>query len=116
MPSWKRWQTANRLRSDVEDPFTYAVAEDTIDPRHRTLRDKNWQKVSPLLVQQPAIFLAEQRGRIIASQTAETGEEALKPVLYRLLRRYWQRGMTPNAFLPDFDKCGWAGTRQGSIR
>lgn len=96
-----------QLRSDVKDPFTYAVAEDTIDPRHRKLRDKNWQKVSPLLVQQPAIFLPEQRGRIIASQTAETGESHVP--LYRLLRRYWQRGMTPNAFLPDFDKCGGRG-------
>jgi hypothetical protein len=41
---------------DAEDPFTYSIDEDTIDPRHRNLRDKNWQKVSPLLVQQPAIF------------------------------------------------------------
>ena len=29
--------------------------------------------------------------------------------LYRLLRRYWQRGQTPNALLPDYARCGGTG-------
>ncbi len=98
---------AKQLRFDVEDPFTYIVAEDTIAPRHRALRDKNWQKISPLVVQQPAIFLSEQRGKLIAAQMAKQDESHVS--FYRLLRRYWQRGITPNALLPDFDKCGGRG-------
>lgn len=96
-----------QLSFDVEDPFTYSSDEDAIDPRHRAIRDKNWQKILPLAVQQPAIFLSAQRGEIIASQIAGTGESHV--LYYRLLRRYWQRGMTPNAFLPDYAKCGGRG-------
>jgi hypothetical protein len=96
-----------QLSFDAEDPFTYSTSEYAIDARHRTLRDKNWQKVSPLVVQQPCIFLAAQRGKIIACEIAKTGESHV--TLYRLLRRYWQRGMARNAFLPDYAKCGGRG-------
>jgi hypothetical protein len=96
-----------QLGFDAEDPSTYSIDEEAIDPRHLALRDKNWQKVSSLLVQQPAIFLPEQRGKIIASQIAGTDESHVS--YYRLLRRYWQHGMTPNAFLPDYAKCGGRG-------
>ena len=98
---------SEQLGFDAEDPFAYSTDEEAIAPQHRTLRDKNWQKVSPLLVQQPAIFLPDQRGKIIASHIVETGESHVP--LYRLLRRYWQRGMTPNAFLPDYARCGGRG-------
>jgi hypothetical protein len=93
------------LSFEAKDPFTYSIHEDTIDPRHRAIRDKNWQKISPLILQQPAIFWPKQRGDLIASHIA--GESHVP--YYRLLRRYWQRGMTRNAFLPDFAKCGGRG-------
>ena len=32
-----------------------------------------------------------------------------KQTIYRMLRRYWQRGMLPNALLPDYANCGAAG-------
>ena len=99
------------LKFDAEDPFTYSVDENTVDPRYGAVRDKNWQKISSLVVQQPAIFLPSQRGSIITSLIAKTGESHVS--LYRLLRRYWQRGMTPNAFLPDYAKCGGRGRDKG---
>jgi hypothetical protein len=102
---------SGQLSFDVEDPFSHATDENAIDPRHRAIRDKNWQKVSPLLIQQPAIFLPEKRGPIIATQIAEAGDSHI--LYYRLLRRFWQRGMAPNAFLPDYAKCGGRGRDKG---
>lgn len=99
------------LKFDAEDPFIYSIDEDAMDPRYRALRYKNWQRVSLLVVQQPAIFLPEQRGKIIAAQIAKTGESHVS--VYRLLRRYWQRGMTRNAFLPDYARCGGRGRDKG---
>ena len=32
-----------------------------------------------------------------------------KSTIYRYLRRYWQRGQTPNALLPDYANCGGKG-------
>ena len=39
-------------------------------------------------------------------------EKISKPYLYKLLRRYWQRGQTPNAMLPDYKKSGGKGKRR----
>lgn len=64
----------DQLSFDAKDPFTYSTDEDAIDPQHRAIRDKNWEKISPLVVQQPAIFLSEQRGKIIASEIAGKDE------------------------------------------
>ena len=35
-----------------------------------------------------------------------------KPTLYKLLRRYWQRGQTPNALLPDYKNSGAKGKKR----
>jgi transposase InsO family protein len=37
---------------------------------------------------------------------------AAKSTIYRYLRRYWQRGQTPNALLPDYANCGGKGKRK----
>ena len=37
---------------------------------------------------------------------------ATKKTLYKLLRRYWQRGQIPNALLPDYKKSGAKGQKR----
>ncbi len=32
-----------------------------------------------------------------------------KATVYKLLRRYWQRGQTPNALIPDYKNSGAPG-------
>ena len=97
-----------QLRLDAEDPYPPPIDQDTINQRHRALRDKNWIRIAPLLANQPAILHPGLRGKIIAAQMRVQGDES-HVSLYRLLRRYWQRGMTPNALLPDYAKCGGRG-------
>lgn len=63
--------------------------------------------IRPLVIDQPAIFEPAPRGRAIHRLVQE--KQATKQTIYRLLRRYWQRGMIPNALLPDFHQCGGPG-------
>ncbi len=96
-----------QLAFDAEDPFPLPIGEDAITPLHRAMRDKNWERIAPLLAQQPAILDPDRRGKIVAALMKERGYSHV--ALYRLLRRYWQRGMTRNALLPDYAKCGGRG-------
>ena len=57
--------------------------------------------------------MARQRGQLIARANAAHGVS--HPTIYRYLRRYWQRGQTPNALLPDYCNSGGKGkVRQAS--
>jgi hypothetical protein len=96
-----------QLTLEAEDPYLLPIAEDAIAPPHRALRDKNWDRIAPLLAQQPAILDPDRRGKIVAALIKERNESHV--AYYRLLRRYWQRGMTRNALLPDYAKCGGLG-------
>lgn len=98
---------SGQIQLDATDPFPPPIDEDAIVPRHRAHRDKNWARIAPLLTQQPAIFDPNRRGKIVSALMKEVGENHV--ALYRLLRRYWQRGMTRNALLPDYAKCGGRG-------
>ncbi|KJS36237.1 MAG: transposase [Rhodospirillaceae bacterium BRH_c57] len=105
-------------RFATEDPWAgLAGDEDTILPPHRARRDKAWALIKPLVFDQPAIFHPASRGPAVARVMADNGSN--KVTLYRLLRRYWQRGLTPNALLPDYDRCGGRGkdkTATGKLR
>jgi hypothetical protein len=95
------------LRVVPDDPYLSTVAEHEVVETHRAMRDQNWARIAPLLAEQPAIFEPDQRGKLIAKLVSERGES--RHSLYRLLRRYWQRGLTRNALLPDYGKCGGRG-------
>ncbi|MEI8397169.1 MAG: hypothetical protein WCF85_20790 [Rhodospirillaceae bacterium] len=71
------------------------------------MRDESWNLIRPLVFDQPAIFETRARGRAVRRLIDEG--KTTKQTLYRLLRRYWQRGMTPNALLPDYSNCGAPG-------
>ncbi|WDE05425.1 DDE-type integrase/transposase/recombinase [Thalassomonas viridans] len=75
----------------------------------RVKRDKNYQLIKPLL-DSPECYLPKSRSAIINKIIAEQG--STKQTLYRLARRYWQRGQTPNALLPDYKNSGAKGKKR----
>lgn len=83
------------------------VDECSLPTKHRELRDEAWRIIEPLVTHEPQIYVAEQRGKLINRRCEEMG--IVKQTLYRYLRRYWQRGMTPNALLPDYTASGGKG-------
>jgi putative transposase len=96
------------------DPYLMVVSQELLPAKHLQLRARAWQIIEPLVALEPGIYEARQRGQLIAQATADHGVS--HPTIYRYLRRYWQRGQTPNALLPDYGNSGGKGkVRQASV-
>ena len=100
----------------VEDPFMVVAMEDNLKQTHRSRRDRAWKIIQPLVAEVPYIFSADRRGALIsdAVEKARKGDDPdIKRIttaqVYVYLRRYWQRGMTANALLPDYERSGGRG-------
>lgn len=91
----------------TDDPWLAPLSDAAVPSRQREKRDALWSMIRPLVLDQPAIFEPEARGRAVARLVLE--KKTTKQTAYRLLRRFWQRGMVPNALLPDFHRCGTPG-------
>lgn len=59
---------------------------------------------------QPDIFDPKRRASRTHTRVAETG--ITRQRLYRILRRWWQRGMTLDALTPDYANSGGPGKRK----
>lgn len=101
------------LQRDMEpisDPFAEMVlrevAEGSVDQKKR---DKAWSMLADV-VHDPQLFMPRARGRIARGVMERHG--VTKQTVYRLLRRYWQRGMCKNALLPDYINSGARGKRR----
>jgi hypothetical protein len=94
----------------IDDPYSdltliipppESVAKETRDKRLELIAD---------LVSTPEIYIKRLRGPLVR-KIAERNDVAIKTI-YSLLRKYWQRGSTPNALLPDYDKSGGPGKKR----
>lgn len=94
----------------INDPYKELSFETPIEGGvARTKRDTNYALIKPLLAL-PDFYRPQSRGAVIKGILAEHG--STKQTLYRLARRYWQRGQTPNALLPDYKNSGGKGKRR----
>lgn len=100
-------QTAKLLK---DDPFLSIYVESELDHSYLIIRDKAWSIVSVLIKDTPRIFVASHRAKSIRKLVDEG--ILTRPTIYGYLRRFWQRGQTPNSLLPDYFKCG----AKGSVR
>ncbi|MYN20180.1 hypothetical protein GTP81_25890 [Rugamonas sp. FT107W] len=104
---------AGRARVLAADPYLMVVSQELLPPKHLQLRERAWRIVEALVAQEPGIYEARLRGQLVAQATVDHGVS--HPTIYRYLRRYWQRGQTPNALLPDYCNSGGRGkVRQAS--
>ncbi len=72
-------------------------------------RNQNYALIYPLISHE-LFFIPSQRGKIINEIMAK--HKVTKQTLYRLARRYWQRGQTPTALLPDYRNSGAKGQKR----
>ncbi len=96
----------------ADDPYLVVAQPELLPAKHLQLREQAWRIVEGLTRREPAIFLARLRGQLIAEATALHGVS--HPTIYRYLRRYWQRGQTPNALLPDYANSGGRGKERAA--
>lgn len=94
----------------IADPYEEMVlrdvGEDTLDQQKR---DQAWKMLADI-VQEPGLFARSSRGKIVIGIMDRHG--VTKQTVYRLLRRYWQRGMCRNTLLPDYANSGARGKRR----
>ncbi|PCC14197.1 Mu transposase C-terminal domain-containing protein [Pseudoalteromonas sp. JB197] len=84
------------------DPITLRTPERS--SKTEKARDRAFTTISPLLENYVDLFDKKLRNTHIRSIIEMAGEPRL--YITRQLRRYWQRGMAPDALTPDYSKCG----------
>ncbi|MGR6780329.1 DDE-type integrase/transposase/recombinase [Moritella viscosa] len=104
-----RWVDEGKI-DRVSDPYAYLQAE-LCDKDSITYLDcqKHYEIIKPI-VQDEGAFDKKTRASRINQAIVQSNKG--KSTIYRLLRRYWQRGQIKNAFLPDYKNSGAAGKRR----
>lgn len=107
MPALEEDLASGLARRLAADPYLVLQGDERLPAKHLALRARAWSIVEPLVRHEPDIYEPRRRGQLIARYTQLHGVS--HPTIYRYLRRYWQRGQTPNALLPDYANSGARG-------
>ena len=97
---------ALKLKSD---PWLTIVKEDNLSEKELEIRDRAWKFIVDLVEQEPDIYERRIRGSLVTNVIAQSEEKIIKKTIYNYLRKYWQRGKTKNALLPDYSNSGGKG-------
>lgn len=98
---------AKRASLVLEDVFATRAGEANFSEPYVRRRDNAWKIIRSIVSDEPGIFIKDTRGRLVSAVMAQYGVTHI--TVYRYLRRYWQRGQTPNALLPDYANSGGRG-------
>ncbi|UZQ52430.1 Mu transposase C-terminal domain-containing protein [Clostridium kluyveri] len=102
-------ESLNNGTASVEtlDPFLRVINEMNVSEKHLSIREKAWESIKDIVVLEPFIFNPTERRKII-NEICKS-QEVHESTILRYLKRYWQRGKTKNALLPDYYHCGGLG-------
>lgn len=99
-----------------DDPWIKIIHEQDIKESSKERRDKAWAIISYILksCEEPLIFNAEIRSKYIkkASDKYSISEKTIR----EYFRKYFQRGKTKNALLPDYYKSGGKGNEKNDSK
>ena len=100
---------AGQLVVLTEDKWARVLVEQELSDKQKSIRDKAWEIIEPLVVSEaePDIFNNIIRGSLIKEAARKHGVTVT--VVYKYLRRFWQRGKVKNALLPDYENSGAPG-------
>ena len=98
---------SGRARKVEPDPYLRRAGQQAPPAAHLALRDRAWAILSGLVQRVPDIYDARRRGELVQDAVRRHGVS--HPTIYRYLCRYWQRGQTPDALLPDYANSGGRG-------
>ena len=109
---WSKTCWRQRARLLLIDPYAARPAPPSLPEKYPEVRARGWAVVSALATAEPAIYQPRQRGRMVQQYSALHGIS--HPTIYRYLRRYWERGQTFDALLPDYGNSGARGKMRGA--
>jgi hypothetical protein len=100
---------AGQLSVLTEDKWARVLVEQELSDKQKSIRDQAWKIIEPLVVSEaePDIFDNMIRGSLIKDAAQKHGVTVT--VVYKYLRKFWQRGKVKNALLPDYGNSGAAG-------
>ena len=94
----------------VDDPYHDLILQNPEDGSTAQLkRDSNYELIKPI-VSHDLYYLPAERANPI--NEIIKSNKSTKQTVYRLLRRYWQRGQTPNTLLPSYKNSGAKGKKR----
>ena len=94
----------------IDDPYQEFVLQNPkASSRAQLKRDSNYELIQPIVTHN-LYYLSTARAKLI--DEIIKSNKSTKQTLYRLLRRYWQRGQVPNALLPDYKNSGAKGKKR----
>lgn len=98
----------------TEDPWAMIVHDRELKEKDKKKRDKAWEIISFVINEcgEPDIFNSHVRSKV-ANKASEKFSISNRTV-YEYLKRFWQRGKTINALLPDYYRCGGIGKEKNS--
>ncbi len=90
-----------------DDEFIVMLKEEDIPEKHKKIRDRAWEVIKDMADKEPYIFQSAFRGKLIKKASEIYGVS--ESWILEYLKRYWKRGKTRNALLPDYRNCGARG-------
>ncbi|MFA9458818.1 Mu transposase C-terminal domain-containing protein [Halalkalibacter sp. AB-rgal2] len=89
-----------------KEPFAFPDI-DEVSEKYLLLRNQSWEVIEEMIKDEPAIFEKKPRSNHINKAIKVHG--VTYPAVRKYLRKYWQRGKTINALLPDYKNSGAKG-------
>lgn len=93
---------------EIDDPYATVIVEENIPDNYKKQRDEYWPIIEHLWRNNKVdVLKKETRTKIIKGAAIKFNTYDKK--IIRLISRFWQRGMTRNTLLPDYNNCGGKG-------
>ena len=95
-----------------DDPFAAPAPPPRLPQKYRDVQAKAWDIVASLQAHVPALYERRARAALVADCAVAHGVSP--PSVLRYLRRFWERGQTIDALLPDYGNSGARGKTRGA--
>ena len=103
---------SRRARLLNGDPYAAPAPPPYLPQKYRDLQARAWDIVGGLQAHVPALYRPRERAALVAACAAAHGMS--RPSVLRYLRRFWERGQTVDALLPDYGNSGARGKTRGA--
>lgn len=106
---------ANKILIRIPDPYLTIYTDNELTDIQKEKRDKDWIIVTKYLTEYEDELLSKNKREGIFTKIAEENNLSISKVR-KIFARFWQRGMTKNALIPDYTKSGARGKERKLIQ
>lgn len=96
------------------DPWARIIKDENLTERILQIRDKRWHTIKFIVEKEPEIYYRHLRGTLVKKlvenyNIGRNKNRITEKTVYGYLRKFWQRGKTINALLPDYENSAGKG-------